>query len=63
MGAVAVTASVGWAIGRWLALRDDGAAARRRRQAEIVARADRQHTAVLAGDELVGTYGDYPPAV
>jgi hypothetical protein len=33
------------------------------RQAVIGARADRQHAAVLAGDELVGVYGDYPPAV
>jgi hypothetical protein len=27
------------------------------------ARADRQHAAMLAGDELAGVYGDYPPAV
>jgi hypothetical protein len=26
------------------------------------ARADRQHAAVLAGDEVVGVFGDYPPA-
>lgn len=27
----------------------------------MCARADRQHAAVLAGDELVGVYGEYPP--
>jgi hypothetical protein len=32
----------------------------RQRQAVIAARADRQHAAVLAGDER-GVYGDYPP--
>ena len=31
--------------------------------AEIRARTDRKHAAVLAGDELVGVYGEYPPAV
>jgi hypothetical protein len=62
LAAVSVTATVGWAVGRWLALRDDSAAARRRRDAEIWVRADRQHAAVLAGDELVGVCGDYPPA-
>jgi hypothetical protein len=34
--------------------------AERRRLAELGARADRQHAAVSAGDELVGVYGDYP---
>jgi hypothetical protein len=29
----------------------------------LCARADRQHAAMLAGDELAGVYGDYPPAV
>lgn len=33
-----------------------------RRDADICARADRQHAAVLAGDQLFGVYGDYPPA-
>jgi hypothetical protein len=50
-------------IGKWLARRNDEAIAERRRQAELRARADRQHAAVLAGDELVGVYGDYPPEV
>jgi hypothetical protein len=44
-----------------LARRDDQAAARRQRDAELCAWADRQHAAVLAGDEVVGVYGDYPP--
>jgi hypothetical protein len=48
-------------IGGWLRGRDDRAAAERRRQAELCARADRQHAAVLAGDEFVGVYGDYLP--
>jgi hypothetical protein len=34
-----------------------------REMAELCARADRQHAAVLAGDELVGVYGEYPPTV
>ena len=42
---------------------NDEAIAERRRQAELRARADRQHAAVLAGDELVGVYGDDPPEV
>jgi hypothetical protein len=35
----------------------------RRRQARIAARADRQHAAVLAGDNLAGVYGEWPPAI
>jgi hypothetical protein len=54
-------AVAGRLIGGWLAGRDDAVAARRWRDAEICARADRQHAAVLAGDELVGVHGDYPP--
>lgn len=49
-------------IGKWLARRDDRAKARRRRDAEICARADRQNAQVLAGDQQ-GIYGEYPPAV
>jgi hypothetical protein len=63
-GAVAAAAAAvlaGWTVGKWLARRNDEAIAERRRQAELRARADRQHAAVLAGDELVGVYGDYPP--
>ena len=65
-GAVAAAAAAllaGWTVGKWLARRNDEAIAKRRRQAELRARADRQHAAVLAGDELVGVYGDYPPEV
>ena len=65
-GAVAAAATavlVGWTVGKWLARRNDEAIAERRRQAELRARADRQHAAVPAGDELVGVYGDYPPQV
>jgi len=49
-------------IGWWLARHDDRDAWRRRRDAELCARADRQHAAVLAGDQH-GVYGNYPPAV
>lgn len=35
----------------------------RQRQAAIAARADEQHAAVLAGDQLTGVYGDHPPAM
>jgi hypothetical protein len=65
-GAVAAAAAavlVGWTVGKWLARRNDEAIAERRRRAELRARANRQHAAVLAGDELVGVYGDYPPEV
>jgi hypothetical protein len=40
---------LGRVMGGWLAGLDDRAAARRRRDAELRARADRQHTQVLAG--------------
>jgi hypothetical protein len=65
-GAVAAAAAAvlaGWTVRKWVARRNDKAIAERRRQAELRARADRQHAAVLAGDELVGVYGDYPPEV
>jgi hypothetical protein len=62
LAAVVVTAAVGWALGKWLARRDDAAVARRRRDAEVCARADRQHAAVLAGDLDAGVFGDYLPA-
>jgi len=60
LAAAAAAALVGWTVSKWLA-RHNEAIAKRRRQAELRARADRQHAAVLAGDELVGVYGDYPP--
>ena len=63
VAAAAAAALAGWTVGKWLARRNDQAIAERRRQAELRARADRQHAAVLAGDELVGVYGDYPPEV
>ncbi len=50
-------------IGKWLARRDDRAGARRRQNAEICARADQQHAAMLAGDLKLGVFGAYPPAV
>jgi hypothetical protein len=65
-GAVAAAtgaALVAWTLGTWLARRKDEATTERRRQAELRARADRQHAAVLAGDDLAGVYGDYPPDV
>ncbi len=62
LSAVLVTVVAAIAIGKWFARRDDRAVARRRRDAEICARADQQHAAVLAGDLKVGVYGDYPPA-
>ncbi len=63
LAAVLVTVGVAITLGKWLAHRDDGRLARRRRDAEIRARADRQHAAVLAGDMRLGVYGSYPPAV
>jgi hypothetical protein len=63
VAAAAAAALVGWTLGKWAARRNDEAIAERRRQAQLRARADRQHAAVLAGDELVGVYGDYPPEV
>lgn len=51
---------LGRLIGAWLASRDDRELERRRRDAELCARADRQHAQVLVGDDR-GVYGDYPP--
>ena len=62
LGALAAAALAGRLIGGWLAGRDDAAAARRRRDAEIAARADEQHAAVLAGDDR-GIYGEWPPEI
>jgi len=61
VAAAAVAVLAGWTVRKWLARRTDETIEERRRQAELRARADRQHAAVLAGDELVGVYGDYPP--
>ena len=63
LAAVAVTATAGWALGKWLARRDDRQTAAWWRDADICERADRQHAAVLAGDLDAGVYGDYRPAV
>jgi hypothetical protein len=63
LAAVLTTVAVGIGVGKWWASWDDRAAARRRRAAGLCARADRQHAAVLAGDGMLGVYGDYPPAV
>jgi hypothetical protein len=62
LAAFAAAAVLGRVIGGWMARRDDQRAMARARAAEVCARADRQHAAVLAGDELAGVYGDYPPA-
>jgi hypothetical protein len=50
-----LTAVVARLIGGWLRGRDDRVAAERRRQAELRARADRQHAQVLAGDPAAYT--------
>ncbi|WP_322857772.1 hypothetical protein [Mycobacterium shigaense] len=51
----------GWAVGKWLARRDDRTIARRWRDAATAARADEQNQLVYAGDPR-GIYGLYPPA-
>ena len=61
LAALVATVVVARLLGAWLARRDDRAVAARRRDAELCARADRQHALVLAGDDL-GVYGQYPPA-
>jgi membrane protein YqaA with SNARE-associated domain len=61
LAALAAAATIGRAVGWWLARRDDRAVERRCRDAEICARADRQHAQVLAGDDR-GIYGQYLPA-
>lgn len=63
LAALAVAAAAGRLIGWWLVRRDARTAANRRHDAELCARADHQHAAVLAGDDLVGVYGEWPPAV
>jgi hypothetical protein len=49
----------GW-LDRWLTTRDATRAARAVALAAIVARADQQHSWVLAGDDR-GVYGEHPP--
>ncbi|MEM6109216.1 hypothetical protein AAHS21_23715 [Mycobacterium sp. 050272] len=61
IGAVAAAGIAGRLIGGLLARRDDCAAARRRRNAELCARADQQNAWAMAGDAR-GVYGDYPIA-
>jgi hypothetical protein len=61
LAALVATVVVARLIGAWLARHDDRVIAARRRDAELCARADRQHAAVLAGDQR-GVYGKYPPA-
>jgi MFS family permease len=63
LAAFTAAAAVGRVIGGWLARRDDRQLERRRHDAEVCARADRQHAAVLRGDNLGGVYGEFPPAV
>ena len=61
LAGLAAAVIIGRLIGVWLTRRDDRSIAERQRMAELCARADRQHAAVLAGDDR-GTYGAYPPA-
>jgi len=58
LGAFAGAAAAGRLIGGWPARGDNREIGRRRRDAELCARADRQHAQVLCGDQR-GTYGDY----
>lgn len=60
---IAAAVFVGWSIGKTLARVDDAGIARRRRAAELRARADRQNQAFLRGDLRAGLYGNYPPAI
>jgi hypothetical protein len=57
LAALAAAAVAGWLIGGWLARREDAAAEQWRRDADICARADRQHRWALAGDDR-GIYGE-----
>jgi hypothetical protein len=63
IAAVIAVVAIGWGVGKALAWNDDVERERRRRDAELCARADRQHAAVLGGDELLGVFGNYPPAI
>jgi hypothetical protein len=62
LAALAVALAVGRGIGGWLARRDDRAMARRRRDAELCARADRENALFIAGDPR-GIYGEFPSVV
>jgi threonine/homoserine/homoserine lactone efflux protein len=59
-----VLAAIGAGLLLWLGHQRklDASDRRRREQASLAARADRQHALILAGDDR-GVYGDYPPAV
>src|SRR4029077_4649733 len=52
LAAVMVTVVVARLIGCWLARHEDRSFAEQHRRAELCARADRQHAAILGGDEL-----------
>jgi type II secretory pathway pseudopilin PulG len=60
--AVIVVVGVSLAVGKNWVWHDDRVEARRKRRAEVAARADRQHAAVLRGDES-GVYGEWPPVL
>jgi hypothetical protein len=60
--AVIVVVGVSLAVGKNWAWHDDRAEVRRKGRAEVAARADRQHAAVLRGDPS-GVFGEYPPAM
>ena len=59
IGAFAVAPSLIRGIGNWV---DHNRLVATAASAAVIARADEQHRAILAGDEWTGTYGDYPPA-
>ncbi len=60
LAALAATVAIAVLLGKWLARCDDRAEARRRRDAELCARADQRHAWALARDDR-GIYGDYTP--
>ena len=58
---VAAIAFAAWALSKIIESVGSRQRAAKRRQQDIIDRAERQHRHIMVGDEDAGTYGEYPP--
>ena len=54
-------ALIGWLIGKTIQSWQDTSRRIDQQIADVIARADKQHNYIMAGNEAAGTYGDYLP--